>query len=96
MFLIDSKNKKATPIVKKTFEELGFTERYDVQEWICGNPEILGEQLLIIQKEFAGFSDTNERLDLLVINIIMLRHCNFATGCCKIKESDQVSANLFM
>jgi len=28
----------------------------------------LGEELLIIQKEFSGFSDTNERLDLLTID----------------------------
>ncbi|MCL1803732.1 MAG: endonuclease NucS, partial [Eubacteriaceae bacterium] len=68
MFIIDSKNKRATPVAKKTFAELGFLERQDLQEWICGNPEILGEKLLIIQKEFAGFSDTNERLDLLALD----------------------------
>ena len=32
------------------------------------NPEALGEELLIIQKEFSGFSDTNERLDLLALD----------------------------
>jgi len=69
MFLIDSANKKVTSIERKTFAELGFSERQDLQEWICGNPEILGEQLLIIQKEFAGFSDTNERLDLLALDL---------------------------
>jgi len=68
MFLIDSANKKMTSIAKKTFVELGFSERKDLQEWICDIPEILGEPLLIIQKEFAGFSDTNERLDLLALD----------------------------
>ena len=29
---------------------------------------MLGEELLIIQKEYDGFNDTNERLDLLAIN----------------------------
>lgn len=29
---------------------------------------VLGEELLIIQKEFAGFSDTHERLDLLALD----------------------------
>ena len=31
-------------------------------------PEVLGEDLLIIQKEFDGFADTRERLDLLAID----------------------------
>ena len=38
------------------------------QEWISNDPTILGEDLLIIQKEFAGFSDTHERLDLLALD----------------------------
>lgn len=68
MFLIDSKNKKATSLEQKSFGELGLSERHDLQEWVCGNPEILGEQLLIIQKEFAGFDETRERLDLLALD----------------------------
>lgn len=31
-------------------------------------PSSLGEELLIIQKEFDGFADTRERLDLLAID----------------------------
>ena len=68
MFLIDGKGKKAVSLAKKTFAELNFSERKDLQEWICGNTEILGEPLLIIQKEFDGFFDTNERLDLLALD----------------------------
>jgi hypothetical protein len=65
MFLIDTQNKKAVSLEKKSFSELKLSERYDLQEWIADNPRILGENLLIIQKEFDGFPDTNERLDLL-------------------------------
>jgi RecB family endonuclease NucS len=68
MFLIDTQNKKAISLAKSTFSELKLSERYDLQEWIVGNPRILGENLLIIQKEFDGFSDTNERLDLLALD----------------------------
>ena len=68
MFLIDMHNKKAFPLEKKTFSELNLSERNDLQEWIADNPYILGERLLIIQKEFAGFSDTKERLDLLALD----------------------------
>lgn len=68
MFLIDTLSKKAISLEKKSFSELKLTERYDLQEWIADNPRILGENLLIIQKEFDGFSDTNERLDLLALD----------------------------
>jgi hypothetical protein len=70
MYIINKDNKTATAIEKKSFSELGFTERYDLQEWIANQPSILGEDLLIIQKEFDGFSDTKERLDLLALDTI--------------------------
>src|SRR5690606_21566989 len=38
------------------------------QEWLENQPEALGEELLIIQKEFADFDDTRERLDLLALD----------------------------
>jgi hypothetical protein len=68
MFLINKQTKKATPLIKRTFSELSLTERHDLQEWITDCPSILGEELLIIQKEFDGFFDTNERLDLLALD----------------------------
>ena len=64
-------NREANDIIQlkeRLFSELHFREREHLQEWIAKNPEVLGEDLLIIQKEFDGFSDTNERLDLLAID----------------------------
>ena len=60
MFLIDKKKNEAISISKKTFQELEFKERKQLQEWICKNTDILGEMLLIIQKEFSGFDDRKE------------------------------------
>ena len=77
MFLIDTNNKKATSLEKFSFTELKLSERYDLQEWIVRNPSILGENLLIIQKEFDGFSDTSERLDLLALDDNGKRHCPY-------------------
>lgn len=68
MFLINKANNSITKISSKTFHELGFKEREHLQEWIAKNPECLDEELLIIQKEFDGFNDTNERLDLLALD----------------------------
>ena len=39
-----------------------------MQEWLANQADALGEELLIIQKEFDGFDDTRERLDLLAID----------------------------
>ncbi len=68
MYLIDKENNKVKNLKKKNFAELGFKEREHLQEWIASKPDILGEELLIIQKEFAGFEETRERLDLLVLD----------------------------
>ncbi|WP_319205416.1 DUF4268 domain-containing protein [uncultured Ilyobacter sp.] len=68
MFLISRENNEIIPIEKKTFHELGFREREHLQEWIAKNPNSLGEDLLIIQKEFDGFDSTRERLDLLALD----------------------------
>jgi len=64
-------NKTANNVVKleqRLFKELHIKEREHLQEWVAKNPEMLGEELLIIQKEFSGFNDTSERLDLLAVD----------------------------
>lgn len=61
-------NKKLTPLQSSNLIENQLTERYDLQEWLVNHPEALGEELLIIQKEFNGFDGTGERLDLLAID----------------------------
>jgi hypothetical protein len=68
MFLVDKGKNEAVSIERKTFKELEFKERQHLQEWICKNTDMLGEKLLIIQKEFCGFDDTKERLDLLAVD----------------------------
>lgn len=68
MYLIDRDKNRVTKLKKKSFSELKFRERDYLQEWIANDPSTLGEELLIIQKEFNGFSETNERLDLLALD----------------------------
>ncbi|MBI5675213.1 MAG: DUF4268 domain-containing protein [Nitrospirae bacterium] len=68
MYLIDKAKNRIDKLTKKSFSELGFKERENLQVWLENNPEALGEEMLIIQKEFSGFSDTNERLDLLALD----------------------------
>lgn len=68
MYIIDKEKNRISKLQNKTFSELKFREREHLQEWIANNPSSLGEKLLIIQKEFSGFAETNERLDLLAID----------------------------
>jgi len=68
MYQINKASNSILPLEKKSFSELGFRERQNLQEWIVKQPNIFGEDLLIIQKEFSGFDDTNERLDLLALD----------------------------
>jgi uncharacterized protein YnzC (UPF0291/DUF896 family) len=68
MFVIDKKRNRITKIKARNFSDLGFKERDHLQVWLENNPEVFGEELLFIQKEFDGFDDTRERLDLLAID----------------------------
>ena len=68
MFQIDRTSNRIIPLQAKGFGELGFKERKNLQEWLAHQPDALGEELLIIQKEFDGFAGTRERLDLLALD----------------------------
>ncbi|MCK7549029.1 DUF4268 domain-containing protein [Marinobacter koreensis] len=68
MYRIDASSNSIQRLEQRTFSSLGFRERDHLQEWIAKQPDVLGEELLIIQKEFSGFDDTHERLDLLALD----------------------------
>jgi hypothetical protein len=68
MYLINKEKNRVEKITKISFAKSGFKERDNLQEWIVKSPNIFDEELLIIQKEFAGFDDTKERLDLLALD----------------------------
>ncbi len=68
MYILDKNNNKLEKINTTTFSEQNLKERYNLQEWIDTDPSILGEDLLVIQKEFDGFDKTKERLDLLALD----------------------------
>jgi hypothetical protein len=84
MYRIDRSNNVIEPLNKCEFGKLGLRERAHLQEWIAKYPRALGEELLVIQKEFAGFSDTQERLDLLALDkegsLVIIEHKLDDTG----------------
>ncbi len=78
MYQINKDKNRITQLKTRKFSDLGFTERHHLQEWIANCPDCLGEELLIIQKEFDGFDETRERLDLLALdkdgNIVVIEN----------------------
>jgi hypothetical protein len=68
MFRVDLSQNRLSRLSQKRFSELNLRERDHLQEWLANQPDALGEELLIIQKEFDGFDETRERLDLLALD----------------------------
>ena len=68
MFRVDRSQNRLSRLVQKRFSDLALRERDHLQEWLANQPDALGEELLIIQKEFDGFDETRERLDLLALD----------------------------
>ena len=68
MFKVEVSENRLVRLEKRRFADLNLREQDHLQEWIAGAPDVLGEELLIVQKEFAGFADTHERLDLLALD----------------------------
>ncbi|MCD4825585.1 MAG: MmcB family DNA repair protein [Phycisphaerae bacterium] len=66
MYRVDIDNKKLIEVPVTSFTERGLRERFDIQEWIDGTPQLLGEPLLIIAKELI--LPSGKRLDLLAID----------------------------
>ena len=68
LFRIDAEGRTAQTIASVSFSHLPYHERYDIQEWVLHNPELLGEPLLVVASEYAGFDRTSERLDVLALD----------------------------
>ena len=68
MFRILPESNSIEPLSESALGDLGFYERQHLQEWLAKRPDAFGEELLVIQKEFSGFGETNERLDLLALD----------------------------
>src|SRR5439155_26490753 len=47
---------------------LNIWERQHIEEWVRANPEILGEDLLVLTIEFDRFTNSSDRLDILALD----------------------------
>ena len=67
MYRLNKEENFLEEINETTFYENDLKERQHIEEWIRKNPEVMGEELLIIGHEYDDF-ENNERIDLLAID----------------------------
>ncbi len=68
IFSISADLNKANKINESSFTGLNIWERQHIEEWIRTNPEMLGEDLLVVSIEFDRFSNSSDRLDVLALD----------------------------
>lgn len=69
IFTVPNKNLvTAQKVSPGTFLDLKIWERQHIEHWVINNPEILGEELLILTAEFSGFEQSKDRLDVLALD----------------------------
>ena len=68
IFSISSGLDEVSKIAESSFIGLNIWERQHIEEWIRTNPEILGEDLLVVSTEFDRFTNSNDRLDVLALD----------------------------
>ncbi len=68
-FLLKDKDKKEiNQLSGREFSCLGLKETDDIEEWAIKTPELLGEELLIIESQYQEFKELNKRLDILAFD----------------------------
>lgn len=68
IFSVSENLGEAQKILPSSFTSLNIWERRHIEEWVRSNPELLGEDLLIVSIEFDRFSNSNDRLDVLALD----------------------------
>lgn len=68
IFSVENDASEPEVIQEQEFSDLDIQERYDLQQWIVNEPQILGEELVIIDSEYSNFEETNDRLDILALD----------------------------
>ena len=68
LFRVTRGSSDSERVSEVNFAELGLQEQRDIENWVAANPSILGEDLLIVGRQFKGFDLTRETPDLLAVD----------------------------
>lgn len=66
MYKVDIDNKRLIELTPVNFGTLKLSEPYDIEDWIENAPKVLGEELLIISRQY--YVPSGKKLDLLAID----------------------------
>jgi hypothetical protein len=77
IYVVDPSTREPMEIKPATFQEIGITERGDLERWVARDPGLLGEPLLVVTSEFSRFEKSKRRVDILALD---------AKGCLVIVE----------
>ncbi len=84
LFVVSKDLNNIEKIESQSFVSLKVWERTHIQEWVRKHPEMLGEDLLIVNMEFDRFEGSRDRLDLLALDrsgnlvVVELKRDSFA------------------
>jgi RecB family endonuclease NucS len=68
LFTYNKQDKNIIVYEETDFKTHNIFERQNIEKWVEDNPEILGEELLVLTTEYDKFDKTNERIDLLALD----------------------------
>ena len=68
LFRVTPGSTESERVEEVEFADLGLREQQDIEDWVAANPSILGEELVIVSRQFRGFDRTRERPDLLAVD----------------------------
>lgn len=68
IYQVDPKTNKTVGHAPTSLAAAGIQERRDLQEWLLGHIELLGEDLCIISSEFDAFNRAKRRIDILAMD----------------------------
>lgn len=68
LYIVQRIGKSLTPVMSGTLSAIGVKERQELQEWIVQHPQVLGEELLVLSKEFNQFEQSRRRIDILALD----------------------------
>ncbi len=68
LFTYDKANKKVGRYQTTDFAKHKILERQTLEKWVEEDPDILGEELMVLTTEYDKFDKTDERLDLLALD----------------------------
>lgn len=84
LFVVSEDLSNIERIESQSFVSLKIWERTHIQEWVRKHPDMLGEDLLIVNMEFDRFEGSRDRLDLLALDrsgnlvVVELKRDSFA------------------